>query len=268
MVSIHSLRGNPEQPRRNFDESALLELSASIREHGIIQPILVEDDGAGGYLIVAGERRFRAAKLAGLEEVPVLVRSFSDAKRLEVALVENVQRSDLNPIEEAEAYRKLMDLTGLSQDGVAEKVGKSRSTVANALRLLKLPSDVREAIAAGALTPGHARAVLSVDTPEGQRSLFATIVAEGISVREAERMASALNAGEALTPGTAGASKAPKAAGTPAAAIPELRDMEQRFIDRLGTKVAISGDLKRGSIRIDYYSMDDLDRLFSIISET
>lgn len=260
-LPLDRLKANPNQPRRVFDEDALQELAASIREHGIIQPVVVEAADDGEYLIVAGERRCRAARIAGLREVPAVVRNYSDERRLEVALIENVQRMDLNPMEEAAAYRNLMELTGLSQEEVAARVGKNRSTVANALRLLKLPEDVQGALAAGQLTPGHARSILSVVNPADQRVLFGRIVGDGISVREAEKLAADLNGGIRA----AGAS-----AGTEEKGVkdrpPELLAIEQRFIDALGTKVAISGGLKKGSIKIDYYSMDDLDRLYAILA--
>ncbi len=258
-LPLDKLKANPNQPRKNFDEEALQELAASIREHGVIQPIIVEDAGDGFYLIVAGERRSRAARIAGLREVPAVVRNYSDERRLEVALIENVQRADLNPVEEAQAYRRLMELTGLSQEETAARVGKNRSTVANALRLLKLPEDMLAALAAGQLTSGHARAILSVLNPADQRLLFGKIVADAVSVREAEKAAADLNGGiRAAAP--AGKETHPKDKQ------PELLAMEQRFIDALGTKVAISGGLKRGSIKIDYYSMEDLDRLYAILA--
>lgn len=259
-LPLDKLVANPNQPRRTFEEEALQELAASIREHGIIQPVIVEDKGNGTYLIVAGERRCRAARIAGLREVPAVLREFSDERRLEVALIENVQRADLNPMEEALAYRKLMEVTGLSQEEVAARVGKNRSTVANALRLIKLPEDIQTALSAGQLTSGHARAILSVVNPADQRVLFGRIVGDGISVRDAEKMAGELNGGiRAASPAGSGEKQVKDRA-------PELMAMEQRFIDALGTKVSISGGLKRGSIKIDYYSMDDLDRLFSILA--
>ncbi len=258
-IPLEKLKANPNQPRKAFDEASLQELAASIREHGIIQPIIVEESPDGNYIIVAGERRSRAARLAGLREIPAIIRNYSDERRLEVALIENVQRSDLNPIEEALAYKRLMELTGLSQDEVAARVGKNRSTVANALRLLKLPDDMQNALASQQMTSGHARAILSVVNPADQRVLFGKIVAESISVREAEKFAQELNGGIRA----AGTSQQEKGLREKA---PELLAIEQRFIDALGTKVSISGGLKRGSIKIDYYSMEDLDRLYAILA--
>jgi ParB family chromosome partitioning protein len=260
-LSLDLLRANPDQPRKYFDEDELRELADSIREHGIISPIIAEAAGDGAYIIVAGERRSRAARLAGLTEVPVILRDYSDEKRMEVSLIENVQRADLNPIEEAGAYKKLMELTGLSQDEVAAKVGKNRSTVANALRLLKLPPEIRKSLETGSISPGHARAVLAVNGAKGQLRLHEAIVAGGLSVREAEKRAAALNAKPrdpgGPEPGT------PKSGAVKRA--PELGAMEEKFIGRLGTKVVIDGNLHKGRIQIDYYSMEDLERLYEIL---
>jgi ParB family chromosome partitioning protein len=265
-IPLDKLKTNPDQPRKHFGDAELQELADSIREHGIIEPIIAEDDGAGGYTIVAGERRFRAARLAGLTEAPVIVRSYSANERMVITLIENVQRSDLNPIEEAAAYKKLMEFTGLSQDEVAAKVGKNRSTVANALRLLKLPEDVRQSLEKGDLSPGHARSLLSVTGESARDTLYREILETGLSVREAEKRAAALNGrtkepDEAETGETAGKAKP----GAPAKRPPELADIEEKLIEKFGTKVAIAGDLSKGSIRIDYYSMDDLDRLYDLI---
>lgn len=256
LVSLEKLSANPGQPRKRFDKAALEELAASIKQHGIIQPIIVDEGASGSYVIVAGERRSRAAALAGLREVPVVVRNYSDQKRLEVALIENIHRSDLNPIEEAAAYKQLMETGGLSQDEAAERVGKNRSTVANALRLLKLPAGIREALESGSLTAGHARAILSLAKTADQEKLFARIKTKGLSVREAEKYAAELAGGKTGT-------GKPE---NPAKREPELKTMEDKFIETLGTKVVINGNLKRGRIEIEYYSMDDLDRLYGLLS--
>lgn len=261
MLPLDKLDANPHQPRKHFDEEKLRELADSIREHGIIEPLIVEDAGNGRYTIVAGERRSRAARIAGLNHAPAIIRSYSDAKRMEVSLIENVQRADLNPVEEALAYRRLMELTGLSQDDVAVRVGKNRSTVANALRLLKLSGPMLDALEAGAISPGHGRALLSVTDPDRRERLFQEIAAKGSSVREAERQAAALNSGGPGAARTKGQGSKEGAAPRQ----PELAAIEQRFIEALGTKVVISGDLARGSIRIDYYSMDDLERLLELL---
>jgi ParB family chromosome partitioning protein len=258
MVSPEKLLPNPNQPRKDFDVEKLAELAETIRLQGIIQPVIVEEAGDGNYTIVDGERRVRAARIAGLEEVPVVLRQYSsDERRAEVSLTANIQRSDLNPIEEATAYRQLMEMEGLGQDEVAAKVGKNRATVANALRLLKLPREMQESIQKAELSPGHARAVLSVSGAKEQEALFREIIRKGLSVREAEKRAAAF-----------GNPKKTKKEGAQAPGrAPELASMEEKFITRLGTKVVISGDLGKGTIVIDYYSMEDLERLYEIIEK-
>jgi len=257
IVPLTSVEPNPDQPRKEFDSQALQELADSIKEQGVLQPLLVEG-WASGYRIVAGERRWRAAQLAGLTDIPVLVRSFTEETRMEIALIENVQRTDLTPLEEARAYRNLMATFNLTQDEVAKKVGKQRSTVANALRLLKLPEEMLAALDQNLFTPGHARAVLSVTSPEAQKTLFAAILSQGLSVREAEEMAQKLN-GSFPSGGTA------KPPGQVVRALPELADLEQRFIERLGTKVTIKGNATKGKLEISYYSSDDLERLCGLL---
>ena len=254
LVSLEKISANPDQPRKIFDEDELLELADSIKEHGIIQPVIIEESGDDTYTIVAGERRVRAAKIAGLTEVPAIIRKYSDEKRMVVSLIENVQRSDLNPMEEARAYKRLMELTGYSQDECAAQVGKNRSTVANALRLLKLPNEMQECIQDEAITPGHARAILSVTGTKNQNLLFREILKKNLSVREAEKLAAVLSAGKKKTAGEDSPARAP-----------ELTAMEEKFLGRLGTKVKIHGDMNKGTITIDYYSMDDLDRLYGIL---
>jgi len=262
MAPVARLTPCADQPRKRFDDRSIAELAESIKRHGVIQPLVVEDDGSGGYRIIAGERRWRASTAAGLSEVPVIVKEYGREKRLEVALVENVQREDLNPVDEAEAYRQLMEATGLTQDQVAERVGKSRPAVANALRLLGLPSDAMEALRSGAISAGHARAILSAVNPADRHVLLKRAVEDGISVREAEALASSYNkGGRGSEP-----RRAKKAAPEHRAVDPELAALEQGLIGRLGTKVAIRGDASRGSIVIEYFSMDDLDRVFGIIA--
>jgi len=253
-VDPEKLKANPNQPRKVFNEEELAELADSIRQQGIIQPIIAEDAGDGTYTIIAGERRTRAARLAGLKEVPVVLRKYSDEKRMVVSLIENIQRANLNPIEEAQAYKQLSELEGLSQEDVAARVGKNRATVANALRLLKLPPEMQESIKKNELSPGHARAVLSVSGAKAQETLFKEILKKGLSVREAEKRAAAIGQ----------ENKGQKAAKQKTRA-PELGAMEEKFMLRMGTKVVIKGDLNKGSIAIDYYSMEDLDRLLEIM---
>jgi ParB family chromosome partitioning protein len=257
-LPISALRPNPEQPRRSFPPESLAELAASIKTHGLIQPIVAEATEGQQYIIVAGERRYRAAQIAGLVELPVLIRSFSPDKRLEVALIENVQREDLNPVEEAEAYRALMAMGARSQEEVADVVGKSRSSVANSVRLLKLPESVLAALRDGSISAGHAKALLAVVDPGRRDRLFARMIAEGISVREAEAAAQDLNSP------APGAGKATRRAETPKE--PEMREVEERLIGALGTKVTVMGSAKKGRIAIEYYSLEDLERILDVLA--
>lgn len=255
-IPLSKIRANPGQPRKVFDEAALEELSASIREHGVIQPIIVEADG-DGWVLVAGERRCRAATRAGLSEIPAIVRDYSEEKRAEVALIENVQRSDLNPIEEALAYKSLIDMTGMNQDELAAKVGKNRSTVTNALRLLRLSAPIQASLEKGEITSGHARALLSIPDVTARARVFNEIVIKELSVREAEKMAG----GGADKPQSAAVKLPPKSRD------PHLAAIEEELIEKLGTKVSIDGSLAKGVIRVEYYSMDDLDRLFLLLKD-
>jgi ParB family chromosome partitioning protein len=258
-LSVDKLVPNPGQPRKNFDETELQEMADSIKTYGIIQPIIAANTGDGTYIIIAGERRTRAARLAGLDTVPAIIRDYTDQKRLEVSLIENIQRSALNPIEEAAAYKNLMDFSNLSQDELAVRMGKNRSTVANALRLLKLPIEVQKSIEEGKVSSGHARALLSVSNAKAREKLYREILANDVSVREAEKRASALNADEGGEKGKG--AKSGKGKKRP----PEIDAMAEKFISRLGTKVIIEGDLNKGRIHIDYYSMEDLERLYEIL---
>jgi ParB family chromosome partitioning protein len=256
-LPVGKLIAHPGQPRKNFDETELQELSESIKTYGIIQPVIAANAGDGTYYIIAGERRTRAARLAGLSEVPAIIRDYTDQKRLEVSLIENIQRTDLNPIEEAAAYKNLMDFSGFSQDELAARVGKNRSTVANALRLLKLPIEIQKSIEEGKISSGHARALLSVTDTRTREKLYKEILDKNISVREAEKLASSLSEKK-------GEEKAATKKSTKARP-PEVDAMVEKFIHNLGTKVVIDGDLNKGRILIDYYSMEDLERLYEIL---
>ncbi|MCL2230706.1 MAG: ParB/RepB/Spo0J family partition protein [Treponema sp.] len=260
-LSTDKLIANPGQPRKNFDEKELQELADSIKTFGIIQPIIAANAGDGTYIIIAGERRTRAARLAGLETVPAIIRDYTDQKRLEVSLIENIQRSDLNPIEEAAAYKNLMDFSNLSQDELATRMGKNRSTVANALRLLKLPVEMQKSLEEGKVSSGHARALLSVADTKGRDKLYKDILSGDVSVREAEKRASETNASTGGSKGKT-ATKGGKSLKRP----PEVDAMVEKFIQKLGTKVVIEGDLNKGRIHIDYYSMEDLERLYEILA--
>ena len=252
------LKPNPHQPRSEFDAKSLDELADSIREHGILEPIVIEQADEGFYIIM-GERRTRAAKIAGLEKVPVRLGKYDEQKRLELALIENIQRADLNPIEEALAYYNLMQMSDLSQDEVAKRVGKKRPTVANALRLLKLPEDMQKSLIDLQITAGHARALLSVNNPADQRILFGKIVGSALSVREAEALAADYNNG-----GRASGKKVKK---INIRKDPDIAEIEQKFIEIFGTKVILKGNIDKGTIQIDYFSRQDLDRLYNVIAQ-
>ncbi|MFZ4615932.1 MAG: ParB/RepB/Spo0J family partition protein [Rectinemataceae bacterium] len=268
-VGLSRIEPNPDQPRKNFSEESIAELAASIRLHGLIQPIIVEaieSEGAAlRYRIVAGERRWRAAGVAALKEIPVIVRSFSKERRLEVALIENVQREDLNPIEEAEAYRGIMELTGCTQEDVADKVGKSRPAIANALRLLRLTPTMLAAIRDGNLSPGHARALLAVADPTDRELLFARVIAEELSVRQAEAAAQEFGRGKRVKGSGSGGGGSGGEGPRPGQPVerrdPDLVAAEGRLIEAFGTKVSVRGDFEKGTITIEYYSMEDLERI-------
>lgn len=258
-IDPKKLKPNPHQPRKKFSEEQLNELADSIREHGVLQAVTIEDAGDGMFYIIAGERRTRASLILGLEKIPVQLKKYSDEKKLEIALIENIQRADLNAIEEAQAYYKLMELSGLTQDDVAKRVGKQRSTVANALRLLKLPEDMQDSLTNGQISAGHARAILSVENTTNQRTLFGKIVAESLSVRKAEELAKNLNEGRVVKKDDGGAS--PEKARDP-----NVEALEQQFINALGTKVTLKGSMSRGSLVIDFFSRSDLDRIYDILT--
>jgi ParB family transcriptional regulator, chromosome partitioning protein len=257
-IPVDRIVASSDQPRREFDEAAINELADSIRRKGVLQPIIVAPSGEG-YVIVAGERRWRAARLAGMANIPAVVRDVSEQERLEIALIENLQREDLDPMEEARAYRHLMEVGHASQEEVAHLVGKDRSTVANSLRLLKLPPEAQSALSRRELSPGHARAVLSVVNPADQKSLLERIMRQGLSVRQAEELAGRMNAG--------GRAKAKKDPGPARRHDVALQSVEKELFDRLGTKVEIKGDRKRGCISVSYFSADDLDRIIEIIMQ-
>ena len=259
-IGLGKLVPNPDQPRAHFNSETLEELAESIRQQGVIQPILAEDAGDGTFLIIAGERRWRAGQIAGLEEVPVIVRDFTLEQKLEIALVENIQREDLSPLEEARAYHHLMEALNLSQQDVADKVGKKRSTIANALRLLKLNEPMKDAIEKGDLSAGHARAILSVTNPADQELLFNRIIAQGLSVRSAESMAGEMNRGH-----RDGEGRKTVQTSKPPVLDPELSALEQKFIEALGTRVTLKGSLKKGKMEVSWFNQEDLDRIYEVL---
>lgn len=270
-IDISKIKTNPNQPRKNFDPDALMELKDSILSQGIIQPLLVEEIANDVYVIVAGERRFRAAKLANLRTVPCIVRSFSDLQRMEVSLIENIQRENLNPVEEARAFSYLLVQAGIKQEELAKKVGKSRPAISNSLRILNLPENMLDALEKGFFTSGHARALLSVENPADQEILFNTIIEKDLSVRQAEALASDLNSGKrAVKP----VDDTPKKEVVSAKA-PEILYLEEKFRSATGCRVEIKGKykgdrIKKGKIVITFENSsrdsDELDRIYQLLS--
>lgn len=259
VVKITKVEPNRSQPRKNFDEDALQELSDSIKQFGLLQPILVQDKGEY-YEIIAGERRWRAAKLAGLKEVPVIIRNYSSQEIVEISLIENIQREDLNPIEEAQAYKRLLTEFNLKQDEVAERVSKSRTAVTNSMRLLKLCDGVQQMIIDDMLSTGHARALIPIEDPELQLQLAQRIFDEKLSVREVEKLVKSI-----LKP----AEEKPKKEEIPQSLMYVYQNIENKLKDKLSRKVAISPKGKNGSgkIEIEFYSNDDLEKLIEILSK-
>ncbi len=247
---------NPHQPRTQFDEQALRELADSIREHGLIQPLIVTRTAEDQYTLIAGERRWRAAQLAGLETVPVVIKDVAPQQMLEMALVENVQRADLNPLEEAMAYKHLSEEFGLTQDQIAQRVGKSRVAVANTLRLLKLPEAIKARLADGLISEGHARALLTITDAAVQQRLLSQIVKSGLSVRQTEELV------RRLMEDHPAAKKPQSGASHPRSSGADTRALEERMRRALGTKVILSRSKKGGTIMIHFYSEEELDAIF------
>ena len=254
-LKISMIEPNQEQPRKEFNQEQLEELAESIRNYGVLQPIMVQKKG-DLYEIIAGERRWRAAKMAGLKEVPVIIRDFDRQKKMEISLIENVQRSDLNPIEEAMAYRQLIEEFGLKQEEIAERVSKNRATIANSLRLLKLDPRVQELLTQGVISNGHARALLAIEDLEQQYGAAELIVKNGLSVREVEKLVKSL-----LKPAK---EKEPKKEERDLSFI--FQDLEERMKSIMGTKVMIHRkDKSKGRIEIEYYSEAELERIVELI---
>jgi len=246
-LPISKVEANIDQPRKHFDEGALHELAESIREHGVIQPLTVRKLSSGYYQIIAGERRWRAARLAGIKEVPCRVMDADEQKRTEIALIENLQREDLNPLEEAEGYKHLVERFGLTQEEVANRVGKSRPAIANALRLLSLSKDIKPFLENGELSAGHARALLKVRGGDEQRALAQKVIGEGLSVRQTERLADKWGKEELDKP------------EKPKPFVDYTKEVENRLTRSLGRKVKIVAGSKKGRLEIDYYDPDDLE---------
>lgn len=258
-IDIDLIEPNSFQPRTNFDEEQLENLAQSIRSNGIIQPLLVRPLGAGRYQLVAGERRWRAAQRAGLQRVPAVVRDIPDDKVLELALIENIQRQELNAIEEAHAYKRLIETLGLTQEMVAQRVGRDRTFITNYLRLLRLPNDIQLLVEQEKLTMGHARAILGVDDPEIQRKVAQNIIDQGLSVRETERAIKRIIGGESLTQVAENRTETQ-------ANDANIRAAESKLRRRLGSQVRIVlGNKGKGKIEIEFYNEDDLQRIYDVI---
>ena len=250
-VKIHDIMPNANQPRKTFNEEKIEELAASIREHGIIQPIVVRKKSRG-YEIVAGERRWRAAIKAELSQVPCLIRNLDDEQNMLIAIIENMQREDLNPIEEAEGLRQMTETFGMTQEQVSRSVGKSRPYITNSMRLLKLPEYIRESIADGRISAGHGRTLIAASDEDMRKSIWEKMIKEGLSVREAEKLAA----------GSPGAKKRKPASKRKN---PDVARVEEDLKDIFGTKVSINAAGKKGKIEIEYYSGDELNRLIELL---
>jgi ParB family chromosome partitioning protein len=256
-IDIDLISPNPEQPRKRFHSDEINELADSIREHGIIQPLIVTRDASGSYQLIAGERRLQAARLAGLETVPVVVREAADVELLELALVENIQRADLDAIEEATAYRRLIEEYGHTQDEVARRVGKNRVTVANSLRLLQLESQIRDSIVSGEITEGHARALLGLPEGRGRINAWREVLRRRMSVRETEAYVRRALAASPVTASTPGATTARRDAN--------ISDVEARLRRVLSTRVSVVPQKKGARITIECYSAEEFDNVVSLL---
>jgi ParB family transcriptional regulator, chromosome partitioning protein len=256
-IDIDLIDPNPDQPRARFNEDKLNELAQSIRANGLVQPLLLRRGSNGRYQIVAGERRWRAAQRAGMHRINAVIRSIPDSKLLELALIENIQREELNPIEEASAYQRLIHNLGLTQDEVAQQVGKDRSSITNYLRLLKLPDDIQKMLEDELISMGHARALLGLDTKEQIRKLASQVVEKKLSVRQTEQAVQALK--------RAPSTSSPKESSTPSSNDANIRAAELKMKRFLGTQVRIHLGQNGGRIEIDFGSTSELDRIYSII---
>jgi len=253
-IDVGKVFPNKNQPRKVFKDDTLKELAASIKEKGVLQPVIVSRVGDGTFRLIAGERRWRASSLAGLKKIPALVKDVSSQDAIEIALIENIQREELNPIETANAFQSLMKDFKLTQEALSDRVGKDRATVANYLRILKLPDEIKALINDGSLTIGHAKALLSIADKHKQIAAAKKIFREGLSVRATEALCNTL----------AGLTKSPPSAKKEKRKLPEVADLEDRLIQALGTKVSIRHKGKKGRIEIEYYSLDELDRLLEL----
>ena len=251
-IEIGLIDRNPEQPRKIFEENALNELAESIKNHGVIQPIIVKEN-EGRYVIVAGERRWRASRLAGIKTIPCIIKNYTEQQISEIAIIENLQREDLNPIESAKAIKNLINQYNLTQDEVADKIGKSRPAVANTLRLLALPENIITLVENNKITAGHARALLAIEDPLKQKEIALSIIEKDLTVRDVENLIKYLNSPQK--------EKVQKVQSL------ELKDFSDKIKRALATKVEIKGDDNKGKIVINYYSKDDLNRIYDILNK-
>ena len=249
-LDVTQLKPNPLQPRMKFDEDSINELAQSIRESGVVQPILVVQE-EGHFKIIVGERRWRAAQKAGLKKIPVMIRNLPPEKQLEVAIIENIHRENLNPLEIALAYHRMAEELGFTQQEIADKVGKDRTSITNYMRLLKLPQEIQDALGDGGLSMGHARAILALEESEAQLAAFRQIMDKGLSVRSSEKLANKLK------------ERPPRVQRS--LEDPDLHALQEDLLKALGTKVLISGNRNKGTLKIFYFSLDDLNRIYERI---
>lgn len=251
-VNINEIEPNADQPRKKFDEDKLQELAESIKEHGVVQPVIVKKDG-DFYKLIAGERRWRAARMAGLKTIPAIAKDFTDNEIMEISLIENIQREDLNPMEEAEAYKRLMDEFKMTQEKIAEKIGKSRPAIANTMRLINLDDRVKGYVIDGVLSGGHARALVNIDQKDLQYEVAKKIIDNNLNVRQTEKLIKKLLLSKILDPAKAKSN-------------PYIEDIQKRMENALGTKVSISHGKRKGKIEIEYYTYKDLERILELLN--
>lgn len=252
-IELEKIKPNPEQPRKIFDKEALQDLASSIKEKGILQPVIVREAGGEEYYLIAGERRWRAASLIGLRKIPVIIRDSDSRESLEIALIENIQRDDLSPIETAEAFQRLIGEYLYTQEDLSKRVGKNRATIANYLRLLKLPIEIKEHVNSRELSMGHAKAIVSLETRQLQIDAARIVLKKGLSVRETEMLCKRLREGICRK-------------DIKKVKDPNITTLEEKLRHLLGTKVQVKHSGKRGKIEIEYYSLDELDRLIEILT--
>ncbi len=254
-IDINEIQPNKEQPRKKFDEDKLKQLAESIKEHGVVQPVIVKKEGEF-YSLIAGERRWRAARIAGIRKIPAIIKDFTNNEVMEISLIENLQREDLNPIEEAEAYARLINEFNMTQEDIANKIGKSRSAVANILRLINLDERVRKFVYEDVLSEGHARALINIDDKDVQYETAKKIIDENLNVRQSEKLVKKILLSKIIEK-----RRKPQKKNEP-----YINDIQEKLKNHLGTKVRVTYGRKKGKIEIEYYSYDDLERLMNLLN--